>query len=86
MKSLIKKVLNEDSNKAPYKFEVGGYLVPCHKSEGQMFLTNEEYGKIRKLNDNIKELYETMKEQMNLQIKHNKGVIYHAIDKIRDKG
>ena len=86
MKYLIKKVLNEDSTKTPYKFEVGGYLVPCHKSEGEMFLTGEEYDKIRELNNNIKELYVTMKEQVSLQVKHNKGVIYHVIDKIRNKG
>lgn len=85
MKSLIKNILKEDSTKSPYKFEVGGYLVPCHITEGEIFLTIEEFDKIRKLNNNIKELYGYMKEQLSLQVKHNKGVIYHAIDKIRSK-
>ena len=90
MKNLIKKILKEEGDKplrpslrSPYKFTEGGYLVKCDKNEGTIHLYDDEFNRLKKLNDNIKELYENQMEYLRLSRLHNKGVIQHAVAKIK---
>jgi len=79
----IKQIISEELTRLPFKFEVGGYLVPCKKQEGTQWLTEEEFQKLKKLNDNIKELYEHEVEEFRLRKLHHRGVMQKAMDKIK---
>lgn len=80
--------LNNKDVKSYYKFSDGGYLIKCDtKSKcdttSSIQLTKDEFDKINKLNDNIKELYDLHKEHLELIKKHNKGTIQHALKKLK---
>jgi hypothetical protein len=79
----IKLIIKEELTRLPFKFEVGGYLIPCKKQEGTQWLTEEEFQKLKKLNDNIKELYENEVEELRLRKLHHRGVMQKAMDKIK---
>jgi hypothetical protein len=82
--NIVEKVIKEQVSKEKgYKFAEGGYLIPADIHKGDVFLTDEKFHKLKKLNDNIKELYELEVHKLSLIKKHNKGVILHAIDKIK---
>jgi hypothetical protein len=61
----------------------GGYLVPCKKQEATQWLTEEEFQKLKRLNDNIKELYENEAEELRLRKLHHRAVMEKAMDKIK---
>ena len=52
----IKQIIQEELTRLPFKFMCGGYLVSCKKQEATQWLTEEEFQKLKRLNDNIKEL------------------------------
>lgn len=80
----IKKIISETLTKLPFKFDNGGYLVPCKRNEATTWLTEEEFEKLKKLNNKIKELYEAELEEFRLRKLHHKGVMYKAIDRIKE--
>jgi hypothetical protein len=85
MKKLIKEILSEDVVKRmnAYKFAQGGYIIPCKKSEGTVFLSDDEVIKLKKLNENMEEIYVLHKKQVELMAKHNEGTMIYAIEKMR---
>jgi len=90
MRNIIKESIQEFKELKPYKFEVGGYLIPTVKNKysneydkGTVLLSDEQFQKLQKLNDNCKELYELHEQQLNLIKQYNKGVLYKLIDKIK---
>jgi len=81
----VRKIINEELTRLPFKFHVGGYLEPANKQEGTQGLTKEEFQKLKKLNDNIKELYENEVEELRLRKLHHRGVMQKAMDKIKSR-
>lgn len=84
MKDIIRQVLKEEV-KSYYKYGDGGYLVKGKSYDYDIEITNEEFNKLKKLNENIKELYDLEKHRLGLLVMHNKGTIQYALDKIRKK-
>lgn len=81
----IKKIISEELTRLPFKFHGGGYLIPAKKQEGTQWLTEEEFQKLKKLNDNIKELYENEAEELRLRKLHHRAVMEKAMDKIKSE-
>ncbi len=79
----LRKIISEELTRLPFKFHEGGYLIPCNKQEGTQWLTKEEFQRLKKLNDNIKELYEYEVEELRLRKLHHRGVMQKAMDKIK---
>lgn len=80
-------VINETNDKKyAYDFHKGGYLIktPFGTSKSE-WLTKDEFEKIKKLNDTIKELSDAESEELRLRKLHHKGVLQKAIETIRDK-
>lgn len=82
----IVKILKEQMDKKPYKFADGGYLVPAdvRDDKSAIYLSNDEFNKIRELNDNMKELYHSNLEYIKLLKQHNKGVLQNVIAKFKN--
>lgn len=85
----IKQIIKEEvNNKRPYKFHEGGYLIPSNDKiypgyrNTNIMLSDGEFQKLEKLNDNIKELYENELEELRLRKLHHRGVMQKAMDKI----
>lgn len=83
MRDDIKKIIKEELTRLPFKFHEGGYLVPTNKHEGTQWLTEEEFQKLKKLNDNIKELYENEVEELRLRKLHHRAVMQKSMDKVK---
>lgn len=79
----IKKIIREEMNRQPYKFHEGGYLIPTNNTEGTQWLTEKEFNKLKRLNNNIRELYEAELEKLRLTKLHNRGVLQKVMDKIK---
>jgi hypothetical protein len=84
MKNMIKKILNEQSDRLPFKFHEGGYLITANNNEGTQWLTQEEFSKLEGLNENIKEVYELEVHELQLRKKHHRGVMQMVMDKVKN--
>jgi hypothetical protein len=82
MKNIIKKILKESTDKKPYLFSDGGYLLPS--DNGSIFLTDSEFNRLKKINDSCKEMYQLNKEKLDLISQHNKGVLQKIIKDINN--
>jgi hypothetical protein len=81
----IKRIISEELTRLPFKFHEGGYLIPSNKQEANQWLTEGEFQRLKKLNNNLKELYENEVEKLRLTKLHNRGVMQKAMDKIKSE-
>ncbi len=84
MKKTIKKILKEQSDIKPFNLHKGGYLIPSDSKNGAQWLTQVQFDKLKRLNDNIKDVYELEVQELQLSKKHHKGVMQITMDKIKD--